>query len=315
MRVVVNDGYIPRPRRLELEMARLKPRAGIFLDVPFRDYARWPYVNNSSLGPALRCGLDYKDTIDNPADDSTATESAKAERRFHNLMHALILEPETVIDTFVLEPDFESQMLYGPYKQPKSTNEYQAIRAKFYNAHRHLEIVGDDHWVRAHTAAMNVKRKVSWMFCDEATTEVSVVSVEPETGLRTKSRIDIWRPGKFIADFKFTAFLDEFELEIRKWDYHRQAAFYQDSMFERTGKRLPYWIVAYDAKEPHYHVRAAQLSDHAIEVGRRRYMRAMRVVARGEETGKWRGYPTTLRWRLPGDRTKDVIHRGKHIQL
>ena len=296
-------------------MARLRPRAGIYHDVPFDDYGRWPYVNNSSLGPALRCGLDYKHAIDNPDDEADTTEKSKAERRFHNLIHALILEPENVSDTFVMEPDFESQMLWGGYKNVKGTNEYQAIKANFYRQHRHLAIVQEDHWVRAHTAAMHVKRKVSWLFKDEAPTEVSVVSVEPETALRTKMRLDLLRPGELIADFKFTTFLDDFQGEIRKWDYVRQGAFYQDGMFERTGKLLPYWLVAYDAAEPHYHVRAARLSDHAIEVGRRRYMRAMRVVARGEETGKWRGYPTTLRWRLPGDRTIDVIHDGKHLEL
>ena len=44
-------------------------------------------------------------------------------------------------------------------------------------------------------------------------------------------------------------------------------------------------------------------------------MRAIRVVALGEETEAWQGYPAILRWRLPGDRTIDVIYDGKHIEL
>lgn len=296
-------------------MARLKPRAGIYRDVPFSEYTRWPYVNNSSLGPALKSGLDYKHALEEPEDEKDLTPQAKRERVFHRLIHALILEPETVGRTFVLEPDFEAKMLWGPHKKLKATNEYKAIKAEFYKQNRHLEIVNDEHWVRAHKTAVHVKRVVSWLFKGVRHTEVSAVSVEPETGLRTKMRIDLWRPGTLIADFKFTSFLNEFELEIRKWEYHRQAAFYQDGLYDHERKLLPVWIVAYDAQEPHFHVRAARLSDQALEVGRRRYMRAMRVVALGEETEAWQGYPAILRWRLPGDRTIDVIHDGKHIEL
>ena len=286
-------------------MAKPK-RPGIHHDVPFAEYKLWPYVNNSSLTPALKTGLDYQHELQNPSDQK--------DRAFQHLMHALILEPHTVDQRFVMEPDFVAQMLFGPHNNPKLTDEYKAIKAKFY-ASNTKEAVTDDEWVRAHKTAVAVKRSVRWLFKGECRTEVSVVSVEPETGQRVKVRLDLWRPDDCIVDFKFTSFLDDFEREIMKWDYHRQAAFYVDAMRDRTGETLPYWIVAYDGVEPHFHCRAAQLSNHALGVGRRRYMRAMRVIDRGLSTGKWEGYPRTLRWRLRGDKTVDGIFQGKHIEL
>lgn len=283
--------------------------------VPFAEYEAWPYVNNSSLGPAVRSGKHYELSL------QAEPRKASAEMDFGSLVHCLVLESDKLHDRFAVEPDFTDQLLYQ-YRAPHLSAEYQALKKRWTKDHRDKIIVTQDCLERATRCGAAVRNEIGdWLALGNAigadlpygAVEVSVVSDCPETKLRLKSRVDLLLPDK-IVDVKTTRDAHEFEDEIARYNYHRQGAFYQDVLEPHVGQLLPVWLVAVETSEP-WLVRVAPLDESAIEEGRREMTVALRRIAAAQQS-QADGYPRKFKWRLPKDRhVVDVVVAGQHIEI
>ncbi len=266
-----------------------KPKPGIYEGVPFAQYQAWPYVNNSSLGPALRSGAHYR--LAQEREPLMPTR----EMILGALVHCLVLQPELFDSVFAVQPDFVPQLQWK-YRKPEASDEYKG-RVKIWTKQQSGKaIVSAEDRATAEAVATAVVEAMP--DAAELRHELSVVADCPETKLRLKARLDtVWAEG--ILDIKTTQNALNFEAEIERFGYHRQAAFYQDILAARMkGELLPVYLLAAETSEP-YLVRNVQLDEEAIEEGRVEVMRALRRIACGHETGVWDGYPRIARWRMP----------------
>lgn len=65
-------------------------------------------------------------------------------------------------------------------------------------------------------------------------------------GVKWKIKMDSYKPGEFIADFKYLKDLrapNLFENAIKYWGYDTQMAVYQEVVYQNTGLRLPTYLV------------------------------------------------------------------------
>lgn len=265
-----------------------KPKPGIYPGVPFADYQAWPYVNNSSLGPALRSGAHYK-----LAQEREQLPPSK-EMILGSMVNCLVLQPELFGDQFVVQPDF-TQQLQWKYRKPEASDEYKGRLKAWTKDQKGKTIVSAEDRAAADLIATEVFQALPE---GNPQPEVSIVSDCPETKLRLKARLDVLFSGG-ILDIKTTREALHFEDEIERYGYHRQAAFYQDILAPHVnGDLVPVWLLAAETSPP-YLVRCVRLDEDAIEDGRAEVMRALRRIARGRATGVWDGYPRVARWRLP----------------
>ena len=92
-------------------------------------------------------------------------------------------------------------------------------------------------------------------------------------GVPFKIKMDCYRPGEFIADFKYMASLRSpnlFESFVSYWRYDIQAAAYQEIVYQNTGQRLPF-IFDVATKEVPAHLAVGEISQWNID-------KAMNVV-------------------------------------
>lgn len=282
-------------------MARLRnPKPGIYYDVPFSQYQSWPSINNSSLGPALKSGRHYAAAIEG------ARHPPTAQMVLGSLVHSLVLEPDRFEERFAVVPDFSDKLSFS-YREPSRSDEYKGLLARWTKKQKGKVIVSAEQFQLAQLCSESIMEEVGYFMWSDAVRdnpdqiELSVVSKCAETKLRLKGRLDIVLDDR-IVDLKTTHDAGNFEMEIDRYGYYRQAAFYQDLLAPHIGNQiLPVWLVAVETSPP-FAVRAAPLDGAAICVGRAEYMRAVRAIARGLESGTWDGYARVAKWRLPPDR-------------
>lgn len=122
--------------------------------------------------------------------------------------------------------------------------------------------------------------------------ELSVFSVDPETGVPVKCRFDRKLDGMSAFDIKKCqdARGSEFTRAISNYGYYQQVAFYQAVWKWETGEDIPEFpLVAIEEKAPHgvvFH----DLDEVALMLGRKHYREALETYARCLDSGIWPGY-------------------------
>ena len=74
---------------------------------------------------------------------------------------------------------------------------------------------------------------------------------------------------------------------IVKYGYHRQAAFYQDAVYELTGGRLPFVFIGVTTNPP-YTCETYDLDEDFIRLGREQYEFALRRLVACQQSNTWR---------------------------
>lgn len=102
-------------------------------------------------------------------------------------------------------------------------------------------------------------------------------------GVPFKIKMDCYRPGEFITDFKYMASLRSpnlFESFVSYWGYDLQAAVYQEIVYQNTGYRLPF-IFDVATKENPAHLAVGEISqwnmDKAMEILKRNIVRYQKI--------------------------------------
>lgn len=122
----------------------------------------------------------------------------------------------------------------------------------------------------------------------EARTELSVFSKDPETGVTVKCRFDLMTPGKAL-DLKKTqdARPEAFAKSVANYRYMVQAAFYSDVWEWETGEKLDaFGFLTVEEEMPHASA-IYVLDDEAMEYGRKLYRRDLNRYAECLDSGIW----------------------------
>jgi len=284
------------------------PEPGVYPDVPFGEYCQWDAVNNSSLGPLLKSPAHYRAAQTAPRKDTEAF-------RLGRLVHQTLLEPENLLTHHVVEPDLTAGIVRADgsdYSNVRATKEHKERYKEWAASVAPKEIVSQD-WVdrsMAMLASLKQNERARTWLTESSRRETSIVWDEPTTGIRCKSRLDLWcECDCLIPDLKTTADICDFSRSIGKFSYFRQAAFYCDAAEAATGKRHDCAFIAVETEAP-FSVRAAVLDDDSLYAGRAQYRKILRTLKECRERDDWPGPSNPDYWRTPSWATQ-----GEEIEL
>ena len=294
------------------------PKPGIYPDVPFAEYLEWDAISNSSLHQARRSMLHYH--TQRPVEETPAM-------RLGTLCHAGKFEPLTIAQRFVVMPAFENQVKKPngePYDSPKLSKAYKALVEEFKATNKDKTVVFQSEYdaMLGMVRALSEHERASKYLAvrDGTQCEVAIVWRDADTGLLCKGRMDAVQNNMcMVGDLKTAADVVGFEKTIFQRGYHRQAAFYLDGLRELTGEVFGYSITAVESLHP-FGVRAAPLSEDAIEAGNDEYSSLLRQIAKARESKVWPGYSSPDEWRLPtwavkSDDDVELIIGGEKVRL
>ncbi len=285
------------------------PKPGIYEDVSFEEYLAWQAVNNSLLKHGTRSMAHVKAAMDGPPKEPTPA------MQLGTLMHGGILEPLAIVKRYVVMPPFEREITKDdgtPYAKPKATKQYKLLVQDFRDEHPDQEIVTEDQYqalLGVSNALSENDRARQWLNAP-GKPEVSIVWNDPATGIRCKARLDKWTPNgpqAGLTDLKTTADALRFESQIAKLGYHRQLAMYCDGLRVLTGTNYEPRLIAVEPTAP-YGVRAAVLSDDALNWGRESYRELLARYAECLARDAWPGYEDPDYWHLPNWATADAVN-------
>lgn len=276
------------------------PKPGIYHQVPFDEYLQWDAVSNSSMQPALRSMLHYRTR--QPIEETPAM-------RLGSLTHTKQFEPSLVSERYVVMPAFENEVRRddgSKFANPKGSTAYKELVDDWKSKQVGMEIVTQSQYddMIGMVAALAADKRAT-AFLTGGDYEVSILAIDPVTGLQCKGRCDhLHLKARRIGDLKTTRDASDFETTIADRSYHRQLAFYAD-MIEWLGKPKikECSIVAVENSMP-YGVRSAPLDAQDLQDGRDEYREILNKIAEALKTRKWKGYDSPDVWRLPGWRRR-----------
>lgn len=302
--------------------------AGIYHGIPFVDYTRIDAISRSGLSKIKQSLAHFRYVGAGEETPSLA---------FGTLCHHGRLEPEVLSQRYVVIPETLTQNLVTGDGKPttsKNSSMYKERLARFLEAHPGKQEVSQEWMDNLGGVLRSIKDhpKASWLF-DSGMPEVTLVWVDPITGVRCKARVDwVYQPGQLVTnwdmlsarkkksarsiphehfrkriltDLKTTQDCVDFYLD--KWDYHLQAAMYQEGWFVLTGEMIPFWFVAAESKAPHA-VRAAPTSSLALEAGRNEFKYLTNLYKLAKEAKHWPGPHDPDFWTVKGHYRFDVDH-------
>lgn len=275
------------------------PEPGIYKNIPFDAYCTWDAVNVSSLKPAMRSWRHYQMALYEERKPSPAMQIGR-------LLHSLRFEPRKLLNEYVVMPDFvkEIEAEYpGKWKSIRGTKEYEN-RVKAWRSDNTDKTEVTAEWmeqVQGMDMALSTHPRACEYLATPAESELSVVWRDPETDLLCKIRIDhAQHQHQRITDLKSIDDATRAEQQIKKLLYHVQGAFYTDGMMYATGGELYQFCFVFVESSPPFGVRAAPLSELAIDEGRKIYRRLLNELAECRASDHWPIYEDPDEWNLPG---------------
>lgn len=208
---------------------------------------------------------------------------------FGTQFHCALLEPERFEADYIAAPDFGD---LRTTKAKEAKRDFQ-LRHPTFTADNMIE-------PEDYTSILGMVRNV-WGNPDCANllrgglNEVSLVFVEPETGLLCKSRLD--HLGEFdgytwIVDAKSIEDASDRKLStsIKSLNYGARLAFYYEGCnIASLRPRRAAWVVA--EKNPPYLTRAIEADQSALAKGWSKAKRWLRLYKECKESGVWPAYP------------------------
>lgn len=125
----------------------------------------------------------------------------------------------------------------------------------------------------------------------EGEPEVSAFCVDEETGVLRRSRFDWHEKSGILVDYKTTVCAEPqaFARSAATFGYHSQHAWYLDIAADLGLEPRGFVFIAQE-KEPPFLVSVVELVEPAVDLGRVRNRRALRIFADCTEADLWPGY-------------------------
>ena len=201
-------------------------------------------------------------------------------------LHAAVLEPELFAKQYMLLREVTDRRA-SAYKEA-----VKVYGSEFVLTGKEADyIIGMQETIKAHPYAGSVLALAG-------RPELSVITKDPETGAGVRCRFDYLTDCGTPVDLKTTqdARPNEFSRSIANYNYHVQAAFYEDVWFWETGERLKRMeFIAVESAMPHA-INVFRLDDEAYQEGRRIYREALNTYARCLDSGHWPAYGDEPQW-------------------
>lgn len=266
----------------------MKPEPGIYPKVPFEDYSAWDAVNHSILKHFRKTPAHARDAM------LHQNESTKYQDLGHTV-HMALLEPE----------EFKAA---GPLVAPKLDRRTTAgkIEWKRFEASaqgRPVVTESDLQTLRGIITSVSRHATARDALYGRGVNELSIVWVDPDTGVLCKGRIDRLcevNGQPCILDLKTMskpATTHSWQQAVETYGYHEQAAHYLRGLhilrpLPDDAKREFLWLVA-ETESP-YCVRVFQADEAAIDIGRDEVAKYMKAYADCQKAGAWPGWPEGL---------------------
>jgi exodeoxyribonuclease VIII len=264
-----DDADIPRQNYADC------PDIGIYHDIPFEDYAAWRAIN-SGVVKWGQISPKHMHAAFNGLLKSDDTRSMKLGRA----IHAMLLEPETFAQRFIVAGPCEAVLKSGERKGLPCGRQASMLGVddQWYCGTHAIEergwtgdiITADE---KARCDAVNEAIKSHWAVKLIRRKGWSEVSLRWErSGLPMKGRLDRYAVGTrpVILDVKKCRVgygtIEKCEYAIRDYAYHVQAAMYVDGTEQLTGVRPEFiWIFVED-NQP-FDVQILPASEETLKVG------------------------------------------------
>jgi hypothetical protein len=194
----------------------IEVKPGIYMNVPFEDYARWDAMNHSKLRHFAKTPRHARDAM------LWEPESTKYQDLGHAL-HQAFLEPQLFDELYMVAPHVDRRFKAG--KAAWAAFERQAAGRTIITKPEMEMMRGLLSSIAGHVTAREALYGVG-------VSELSIVWIDPETGVLCKARIDrLCEIGQwaFIVDLKTThkpASTHSWQTSIEKYVMHEQAAHY-----------------------------------------------------------------------------------------
>jgi len=267
------------------------PEPGIYPDVPMATYLAWDAASNSQLTYILKSPAHFKayqDTVD--SFDTAAFQLGRAS-------HTLLFEPDLFAKEFTPEPDITGPD-FASYASPRSTKAYKEQVAILEAGGLTVLKSGDMQDANALKDAVLAHPKAGKVVQSTGQAELSIVWVDPETGVVCKGRFDWHTPtyaGGAVVDLKTTvdASPGAFERAVFKFGYHRKGAHYLRGA-RVLGIPTAHFVMIAAEKTPPYGVILYRLMDDAVRLGEVQLDFALARYAECQRTGEYPGYTTDV---------------------
>ena len=196
-----------------------------------------------------------------------------------SLVHKMVLEPDTLLDEFAPET-FEGCDLN------KNTTVYKKAKAAWLETVKNKTVVSKADWELAEKMATNV-RAIAAPLLTAGVAEESFFAQDDEFGIERKCRPDYYRENiGLVIDLKTTSDGSDraFEKSLYDYRYHRQAAYYIDTL-ELAGHKAERFVFITVETKPPFMVRIREIDPIAIMLGRENYRRLLTDYKRYKKTG------------------------------
>lgn len=202
---------------------------------------------------------------------------------FGQMVHKMILEPETFDDDFVICPECD-----------RRTKEGKAIWASF------IEGAGDKTLIKAEDYDKALAMRNALMENDlvkkllSGKHEVPLFWTDELTGEVCKVRLDCFTPlsnGAVVIDYKTTsdASTESFMRSAINYGYDFQAAMYSEAVKRTMDKDVVFYFIAQE-KEPPYAFNVLAADDRLVRRGYDTFRELLGIYHECKVTGNWYGY-------------------------
>lgn len=251
---------------------------GIYADIKISDYHSGPGISNSMLGDmdcARKAWSLHVDPL-RPIREETAGQFVGT------LAHAMILEPSSFDDRYAVGPNVRKNTKLWREFRGKSENKIPITADQHYTAIRQQEAVRENSAVSKYLANGRAEQSAYW--------------VDDETKLLCKCRPDWMHESEsgevVIIDLKTYSNVDlrDFQRQILRMGYHRQAAYYSDGYELASGKAVSRFVFLVVTTNHPFLSRAYELDPISTEYGRSEYRDRLNKFRSCIDSGKWPGY-------------------------
>lgn len=196
-----------------------------------------------------------------------------------SLVHKMVLEPDDLENEFVKE-SFEGCDLN------KNSKAYKEAKAAFDESCAGKTVVPVNVWEQAEAMANNVMA-IAGGLLQNGVAEQSFFVDDPMYGITRKCRPDYYREDLgLVIDLKTTGDGSEygFSRSLYDYKYHRQAAFYLDTLEKYGINAQKFIFITVESKKP-YMVDVWEIDPLSVEVGRDNYTDLLIEYARFKKKG------------------------------
>lgn len=270
---------------------------GIFPNVPADEYhgRSLDVASASGMKHILRSPAHFHYWATHPEDDKQSPALT-----FGRALHMAVLEPDTFGRVYsVLPADAPRRPTQAQWNAKKSSPESESAKTwwrEWQDANAGKLMLSADDYDRAQRMGDSARaHPIAAGLVTGGDRETTFRWIDPDSGLRCKSRADLYAAGEFVMDVKSCrdASPDGFARAVASYQYDLQAAHYIEGV-KATAAPLRWFIFLAIESEAPYVCNPCFLDPKAEERGYLLVQRAMKRQAECLRTGRWGGYSDNL---------------------